>query len=74
MGFYHIWKREAFTSSLGKVASSVLESNLGGWRSGYSRKNPEIHVEMISQIGRPSRLVSRPTHWLQRVRSWFGLF
>jgi len=74
MGIYHIWKRDVFTSSLGKVGSSVLESNLGGWRSGYSRRNPEIRVEMISQIGRPNRRVSRPTHWLQRVRSWLGLF
>lgn len=73
MGLYYIWKKETFSSSLGRVASSVLESSLGGWRCGYSRRNPEIHVEMISQIGRRDRHISRPTHWVQRLRSWFGL-
>lgn len=74
MGFYNIWRKEAFSSSLGKVPSTVLGNSLGVWHSGYSRKNPEIHVEMISQIARPSRGFSRPVGWFRRMRGWLGLF
>lgn len=73
MGFYHIWKKASAPPVLGRVATTVLGKSLGDWHSGYTRKNPEVHVEVISQIVRPVRGFSRPPHWFRRVRGWLGL-
>jgi hypothetical protein len=70
MGFFHPWKREIHFPKASPVAFAVLESNLGVWHAGYSRKNPEIRVEMITQISRNLRAPSRPTVWFKRLSGW----
>lgn len=74
MGFYHQAKRAMHPLKLSQVAVAVLESNLGVWHAGYSRKNPEIQVAMITQITRPLRRPSLPKFWFRRLGGWLHLF
>lgn len=73
MGFYNPRKRDFIPSQSSQVAFSVLESSLGVWHDGYSRRNPEIHVEMITQITRNIRQPSRLWVWLKRLGGWLRL-
>lgn len=76
MGYHHSARPPDGAASLREVAMAVLEKNLGAWHRGYSRRNPEIPVEMISSFSRSGLFSSRPgiPGWRQRLRRWLGVF
>jgi len=72
MGFYPILSKYQLPKNHRSIALGVIVRGMGNWLPGHNRKNPEIHVSMISNISRVYGSVPRTSwrHWMQK----FGIF
>ena len=74
MGFNHLGKKTLPKNATRHVAVSLLENSLGVCHAGYSRRNPEIHVQMINQVVRIKRNSTRAPFWFQRLCRYLNLW
>lgn len=69
MGTLNIGKKSLGRYPSMLVVKTTMAKNLGGWMPGYSRRNPEIHVQMISNVTRSLIPFNRVEPYQQK--SWF---
>ena len=69
MGYHKVWVKSALPENHRSIALGVIFQGMGRWLPGYSRRNPEIEVSMISNLSRVARLAPRRgwRGWIQRL-------
>jgi hypothetical protein len=72
MGYHHIWTNQELPRSHRSIALGVILRSMGRWLPGYSRRNPEIDVSMISNLSHLYRL-SAPKGWRRWIQR-LGIF
>jgi len=58
MGYHHILGQSNLLRSHHSIGLSMIFRSMGRWLPGYSRRNPEIEVSMISNLSRMYRAPS----------------
>jgi len=69
MGYPKIWVDQTLPKNHRSIAFGVIFRSMGGWLPGYSRRNPEIEVSMISNLSNLYRISYARgwRRWIQRL-------